>query len=303
MRPHDRLAAVDRRPYPRIVALSLAPLACNSLVDHDAASTTTTPDTTTTSSDRPSTPATTTTTTSDDDTPVAELDSGFIHESDVERRGDCDIWAQDCPAGEKCMAWASDGGTSWDSTHCSPVVSDPDAIGEPCTVLDSLMSGVDTCDYGAVCWNPDRDTLLGTCRAICHGSEAHHYCPPGSSCSIAGEGTAIACVPYCDPLADDCRELEACYPIGEAFACSPDASGDAGAFGDACEYVNVCDAGLFCANPEVVPGCGPTVGCCNAFCDVSTGDPCPAAGQECVPWFEPGASPSGLDHVGACVLP
>ena len=38
---------------------------------------------------------------------------------------ECDLWGQDCPDGEKCMPWASNGGT-WNATRCSPVVDSPD---------------------------------------------------------------------------------------------------------------------------------------------------------------------------------
>ena len=43
-----------------------------------------------------------------------------------------------------------------------------------------------------------------------------------------------------------------CYPrgINEVFTCVPDASGEMGVYGDPCEYINVCDPGLFCASAE-----------------------------------------------------
>jgi hypothetical protein len=49
-------------------------------------------------------------------------------------------------------------------------------------------------------------------------------------------------------------------------------------------------------------------GCCSAFCDLT--DPeasinCPGAagGQECIPWYEMGQAPMGLEDVGACAIP
>src|SRR5690606_9934066 len=33
----------------------------------------------------------------------------------------CDNWAQDCPDGEKCAAWADDGTNSWNNLKCVPV--------------------------------------------------------------------------------------------------------------------------------------------------------------------------------------
>src|SRR5687768_13175994 len=31
----------------------------------------------------------------------------------------CDLWAQDCARGSKCMPWAFDGGVHWNGTRCS----------------------------------------------------------------------------------------------------------------------------------------------------------------------------------------
>ena len=37
---------------------------------------------------------------------------------------DCDIWAQNCPRGEKCMPWANDDGYGWSATRCTPIDDD-----------------------------------------------------------------------------------------------------------------------------------------------------------------------------------
>jgi hypothetical protein len=222
---------------------------------------------------------------------------------------ECDIWAQDCPEGEKCMPWANDGGNAWNATRCSPLDPAPASVGDECTVEGSGVSGIDNCEVSSMCWNVDPESNMGTCIAFCMGSEANPVCEnPGSSCSILNEGTLILCLPNCDPLLQDCNEGEGCYPTNDIFSCVPDAGGEQGAFGEGCEFLNVCDPGLFCANPAGVPNCAGSIGCCSSFCD--TTDPsatsnCPgnAGGQECVPWFEEGQAPPGYENLGACVIP
>src|SRR5262245_15971404 len=42
----------------------------------------------------------------------------FVERPDGGGSNECDVWAQDCPPGEKCMPWANDGGSSWNSLRC-----------------------------------------------------------------------------------------------------------------------------------------------------------------------------------------
>lgn len=219
---------------------------------------------------------------------------------------ECDIWAQDCLEGEKCAAWADGGGSAWNATRCVPVDVDPVGVGEVCTVDGNGVSGVDTCDVGAMCWDVDEETDEGTCVALCEGSpEAPTCAPEGTACSISNQGVLILCLPICNPLADECDDGQGCYPVGEVFQCAPDASGaDQGEPGDACSFVNACDEGSGCVNPELVPCPAGSEGCCSSFCDVNgDGAEC-LEGQECVPWFEMGAEPDMcLEDVGVCSLP
>ena len=233
----------------------------------------------------------------------------FIVEPDGGVGVACDIWEQDCPPGEKCNAWANDGGGSWNATACFPIAPAPVGPGEECTVEGSGVSGVDNCDIGSMCWGVDTMTNLGTCVALCEGTPASPTCDDaGTQCVIANDGVLILCLPFCDPLTQTCSLGDACYPIGIGFACAPDASGADGLYGDPCEFLNVCDPMLFCAPPDSVPGCVGASGCCSEFCDVA--DPnasmdCAGAagGQECVPWFEEGQAPPGFENVGACAIP
>jgi len=221
----------------------------------------------------------------------------------------CDLWAQDCPVGEKCMPYSNDGGGTWNAVRCSPIDDDPKAPGEACTVVGSGVSGIDDCERGAMCWYLDGATGMGECVAMCRGSEADSVCDdPCEACTINGEGTLILCLASCDPIGQDCAAGEACYPIGAMFACAPDSSGQAGEAGDPCEYITVCDPGLFCANADAVPGCDGASGCCTPFCDASAPDPCAALlpGTQCIPLFDEGMGPEGClgpGLVGGCLLP
>jgi hypothetical protein len=218
---------------------------------------------------------------------------------------ECDIWANDCPRGEKCMPWANDGGSSWNATKCTPLAEDPNAPGEPCTVQNNGVSGIDDCEARSMCWNVDIETNTGTCVAFCSGSEANPTCESTCEyCTIASEGPLILCLPECNPLAQDCGDGQGCYPTNDTFSCVPDAGGDAGALGEPCEYLNVCDPGLVCGSPEWVPGCR-GIGCCMTLCDVLDANACASAfdGAECIPWFDDGAQPpctAGV--VGVCAL-
>ncbi|MCA9706937.1 MAG: ribulose phosphate epimerase [Myxococcales bacterium] len=221
---------------------------------------------------------------------------------------ECDVWAQDCPDGEKCMPWANDGSNSWNATRCSEVADNPGQVGDECTVEGSGVSGIDDCDVGSMCYYVDPETNVGTCVAFCEGSQAAPMCEPGFLCSIANNGVLILCRRECDPLLQDCQGSAACLPAAgaEGFVCIVDASGESGAPGDPCEYLNSCDPGLFCAVADAVPNCQGSGGCCSEFCDLTDPMPdaaCTQAGQVCEPWFEMGSAPPDLVHVGACALP
>jgi hypothetical protein len=217
----------------------------------------------------------------------------------------CDIWAQDCPEGEKCMPYAKDGGGSWNATRCSPLAENPGLAGDPCTVDGSAVSGIDDCGLGLLCWFVDNETGEGTCLSMCEGSEASPSCPAMQLCDISNEGVLILCLDTCDPVLVDCAPGLICFPSSMGlFICDFDASGEEGAYGEPCEFINVCDPGLYCANPESVPGCN-AGGCCSEFCDINGENTCSGQdmGQVCVPWYEDGMAPPGLEHVGGCSLP
>ena len=214
---------------------------------------------------------------------------------------ECDLWSQvECTNGTKCTASSTNGDT-WNTSTCVDVAPNPGKPGDPCTVEGTPVSGKDTCEKGSMCWHLDKDTLSGTCVALCAGSQENPECAPGTSCLIADEGYLILCLPTCDPLAPNCLPTEVCttQPNGDDFLCLP-GSGDAGQLNDPCEYANACALGLFCANPSLASECDPmAAGCCLPFCDL-TNPQCTNQGAMCLPWYDIGMAPPGYENVGVC---
>lgn len=214
---------------------------------------------------------------------------------------ECSTIEQDCPRGEKCNAWANDGGSAWIASKCFPIAPDPDSVDEPCTVEGNGVSGIDSCDLGSICWDVDGRTLEGTCTPYCTGSSNAPVCDdPARYCQISARGVLAICIAPCDPLDQQtCPEGSACYPINDRFVCAPDASGpDAGSAFDGCDFTNACDPGHFCVNPALSSMCPQGfAGCCLPVCDTSAPE-CPAA-LECEPWLPRSAAP-WQENVGVC---
>jgi hypothetical protein len=232
---------------------------------------------------------------------------GFLDEPDLGANGEgCDIFSQDCPGPhQKCALFANDGSSTPNATHCVGIFDEPAKKGEPCwtaNTSDSGLTGIDSCDFGLMCWDVDPETGIGLCLALCEGDEGHPTCfDPDEACA----SKMPVCFPRCRPLEGNCPAGCGCYPVGDMLTCSPDASGDMGAYGDPCEFTNVCDPGNVCAGAEAVPSCPDgSAGCCTEFCDLTAPD-CPEAelGVECLPWYEEGAAGAGYENLGVCVLP
>jgi hypothetical protein len=220
---------------------------------------------------------------------------------------ECNVWAQDCPEGEKCSPYSGDGDNAWESQKCVPLDPDPDHPGDPCTVEGSGVSGIDSCDIDSMCWNVDSETLIGTCVPRCTGSPDDPMCPPETACLISNDGVLTLCLPSCDPLVQDCPGDDLCIANPQdssSFICVLDTSGDEGQTFDTCEYINACDKGMLCVNPALASECDPeAAGCCLPFCDLSAAPACPGAMQQCLPWFADESAPPGLENVGVCGIP
>jgi hypothetical protein len=308
-----------------IVLLGLVANACGPVVDGsgdgsnaDTTSSSTSPSPTTSPSssisdaDATSSPPTDDTSPPDPSDPTTPSDDAttISLEPDVPYTPyECSLWDQDCADGEKCMPYANDGGPVWNATMCVPIDRNPRDVGESCTVEGNGVSGIDDCIEGAMCFYVD-DENEGECVAFCAGNEANPTCDDAcSQCNITSDGILTLCLPSCDPVAQDCGEGFGCYPIPEEFACAPDAGGEDGAIGSPCEFVNVCDPGLFCADTALLPACESNIGCCTPFCDADAADVCDQMmeGTVCVPWWEEGEEPKEAcletGTVGGCLLP
>jgi len=231
---------------------------------------------------------------------------GTYNDPGVSRILQCDVWSpNNCPSGTKCMPWADDGGSSWNATKCTVMDPNPGQPGDICTT-DGNLSGVDSCEMGAMCMNIDHVSGEGICVAFCEGTGPEDAtCDSGFACSIYDEDLLILCLPTCDPVVADCEYGQTCVPQrgGDGFVCVNDASEGAGFYGDYCFSENSCAPGHYCLNPEYVMGCE-TAGCCSPWCDLGDDDPCPGASTECIPWFDPdlGIPPGGQD-IGICGIP
>jgi hypothetical protein len=266
------------------------------------------PTTTGSSSDTGSSSTSTTNATADADTSTTEPDNefetgGFIP---VEPRGsgsiECDIWAQDCKASDKCQAWANDGGTHWNAVICALVDKNPAALGESCVVLGNAYSGIDTCDGATMCWNVEPDTNAGTCVARCSGSEANPWCADGLTCFVSHEGVINLCVPGCDPLAPSCADGFACVLSSfDVFGCIPAAIVPSEP-DSPCEHSIGCGTGLSCTPATSLPSCDGS-SCCAALCDTAIADACVDPRLTCAPLIEEGRTPRGLENVGVCRFP
>lgn len=212
---------------------------------------------------------------------------------------ECDMFAQDCPRGEKCMPWANDGGSAWNATRCAPIDPLAAEVGEPCTVVGGAQSSIDSCGLGSMCWGVDPTTLEGECVAMCTGDESAPLCePPGTHCVINNDGSIILCLPDCNPLASDCAEGELCIPSSSSsWACVPGVTAPV-ANGQPCQFGNACEPGSVCAEAEVSVACE-AAACCVPTCALGGGG-CSEPGTECVPWYRPGAAPAGLESMGLC---
>ncbi|MBK8239144.1 MAG: hypothetical protein IPK74_26775 [Deltaproteobacteria bacterium] len=211
----------------------------------------------------------------------------------------CDLWAQDCNVGEKCVPWVADGSgdpeSSCLSTRCSTVAPDPVAPGGTCTVQDGPWSGFDDCEVGSYCWGVDPVTLEGTCAAVCGGNEANPLCGDGEVCFQGFSGIVVACTPTCDPLAPTCDAGSACVMTdGAPPACLPAEFAAPAEQGAPCDHRLGCTGGFVCMAADAVAGCADPASCCTAVCDVDA-PTCAAQTPVCTPLV-------GVRGAGACTV-
>lgn len=233
----------------------------------------------------------------------------FVFNPDIDPE-QCDLWQQDCPVGQKCVAHGGAGGATWDGWKCVPVVEDPGGPNEPCSTKDTWNSGEDTCAKGLMCWYFELDLAGGVCVPLCTGSLLDASCPEAVQvCGIIADDnlTPYLCYARCDPLAHACPEGQACYQDvsgADGFFCEPTPGSPGEEPFGACVSDRNCADGQACLAPALAAvECGSgRDGCCTPYCDLD--DPsCPGAGQACVPWFPEGTGPPEYVDLGVCLLP
>lgn len=237
-----------------------------------------------------------------------ETDCDFICRVDVASDVECDVLAQDCPCGQKCLAYDGEGVGYHSSIKCFDLTGNGQ-LGDPC-IANPIADGGDDCGPGLMCWYLQEDGS-GECIALCTGKLGGPFeCPVGSNCYIEEGGVLSLCIPECDPLLQDCGPGQVCVlGNGYRFSCAPDWSGDTGGEGAPCEGSIDCGPGLICT-PEFSypsPSCGDSNGCCTPFCDLTNGEAdcqgLSVEGATCVAYFEEGQAPEGHEDVGVCGLP
>ena len=218
----------------------------------------------------------------------------------------CDPFHQDCPYGQKCFAYDEDGDGALDDAYCAALVGDA-VEGESCVVDQRGHACFDSCARGLRCWHVDPESGEGTCAALCEGDlEAPSCADVDDGCLLLDDGPLNVCVPRCDPLAQDCEAGEQCVgaPAGPGWICVPSASSGMAPVGTPCASIDGCEPGLTCVDVErfPAPDCGPSPGCCAAFCALDDGD------ADCVelPISELGCAPYDPDDerpqdVGLCL--
>jgi hypothetical protein len=229
--------------------------------------------------------------------------TGFVPDpGDMEGVTDCDPLMQDCPEGDKCVAYASAGGT-WDANKCVSVTGSG-ASGDEC-VYDGAALGSDNCDADNVCWNSldVEGQLIGTCFPFCTGDINNPLCAdPDQTCRVVNDGVIAICLPRCDPLLQECAEGLGCYWSGTSGTFQCIITAGAIPTGEPCGFNNDCNPGNYCADAAALETCAGSA-CCATYCDLLE-DPTPcAAPLECVSFFEEGTAPPDYVNLGVCILP
>jgi Mg-chelatase subunit ChlD len=105
----------------------------------------------------------------------------------------CDPFLQDCPQGEKCVAYAS-GGVELDANKCV-VVMGSGMPGHPC-IYSGVVEAIDDCDGSSYCWDVTEvmGTVQGACAPFCTGTPDSPQCPADLECLIAYDDSINLCV-------------------------------------------------------------------------------------------------------------
>jgi hypothetical protein len=209
------------------------------------------------------------------------------------------IFGDDFESGET-TSWSAVVGEPPEPTECDPVANTGCLAGDKCTLVITSFEpytayvgctddgtvpidgactrdgmGVDDCQGGSVCWD-------GICTEVCTISP--DSCRLGFACSSTGDPfndpSIGICKPLCDLFAQDCDNGETCYllfsngyptvclntvpePDTSHGGCEPVEKPIPQEHGECCSYVNTCNVGLGCSQPNQ----GGDGMACGEFCD------------------------------------
>jgi hypothetical protein len=207
----------------------------------------------------------------------------------------CDMIAQDCGPGQKCVAYKAELFGDWVGTACVEASTQGAPVGSICFTGEG---GIDTCGPDSMCLQ--LGTGEGVCFPLCvAGSCAEidglaYNCErlDGFQAAPLGQGVHV-CQLDCDPLQSTCpAELFGCYPGVSRFSCRISNPGPKPE-GYACTDHLDCAPGTLCADPA---GCA-------RYCELGVAATCEGSvvGQACVALFEAGSAPAGHESVGICL--
>lgn len=237
-----------------------------------------------------------------DDPNTTVMSAGFIYGDPTGGVAiECSVWDQDCGEDEKCAPWANDGGDVHNATRCVPLDATPAAVGEPCVVEGSFVSGIDSCDIAALCTPLDEDSNEGVCTALCTGSVEAPSCEGNDEdavCMVLVDLVLNVCGARCNPVTDTCTDGSACQAVGDTWGCLPTGNLEVG---EPCFEANSCVEGAACVGMDALCPAGSDT-CCSQVCDLSAPDPDAACtdGRTCIDFYPLGDAPPGYDNVGLC---
>lgn len=193
---------------------------------------------------------------------------------------ECDLFAQDCDAGFKCVPDQGIG-----TRNCVPIEDPTIPDGDACT------SSFDSDPCGPLSWCHILDgNTDGVCVPLCTGSWREPMCADGLVCIIDDEDITAYCDTPCDPFDPDACGQWTCQPTPYGFGCLPGGSNDAGGW---CSEHDSCTEGLVCADVDEAQGCCHG-SCCAPACD----DAHPCLGGGCTPLSPP---VPGAEDFGYCI--
>lgn len=207
----------------------------------------------------------------------------------------CDVVAQDCGEGKRCVATLAGDA---DTRACIAAAASPVGAGEVCVRPNGVL-GEDTCAVGYDCTLYGGVRTGGTNAAPTYDRVCSRYCDPRGGCedgaciaitSTGGPNLTGVCRPTCDLFGDTCGAGQVCAlrrSVAGAITrpvCTPKGTT---ALGQPCSSSGDCQSGA-CAPKRDVP----TEAICVAYCDASRA--C-GEGLACVP--QPSAD------IGAGVAP